>query len=253
MFRAHRARFSGGRGKPLAYAGTALVGTALLTAGTGPATAAAASATPPPVFSYVGEAYRGSSLGASATLPIADPHLASRANHSLAEIAVESSDSDAGDIAEVGWVHSQGIAGGSHLFVSYWVDGRDRVDSGFRSTSRQYKPFMRLRPGTSARFGLVYLRGGWSVYLRGSRIGYFPEQDWAGGFRRASIEQAFGEVESYGYSRTAMIDGRDNREISGFRLVGARTPAGYFYSSASHGYYLGAHGATWFRLGGPGS
>jgi hypothetical protein len=262
MFRTPRTHFPGGHifpgghdGKSLACAGSALAGTVLVAATAlitvaGPAAATAAPASRPAVFSYVGEAYQASSRGASAVLPVANPHLASRANHSLAEIAVESP--GGGSIAEVGWVHSHGIAGGPRLFVSYWTRGATHVDSGFRSTSAKYKPFMTLRAGTSARFGLRYRHGSWNVYFRGSRIGYFPERDWSGGFRKASIEQAFGEVESYGYSRTEMIDGRADRAISGFRLAGARTPAGHFYSSERHGYHLGAHGATWFRLGGRG-
>jgi hypothetical protein len=257
MFRSPRPRFPGRShvSRSLARTGAALAGAAVvaaaaLIAAAGPAAATAAPASRPAVFSYVGEAYQASSRGASAVLPVASPHLASRADHSLAEIAVQSPGGRS--IAEVGWVRSRGIAGGPRLFVSYWAGGADHVDSRFRSTSARYKPFMTLRAGTSARFGLICRHGSWNVYFRGRRIGYFPERDWAGGFRKAGIEQAFGEVESYGYSRTEMIDGRPDRAISGFRLAGARTPAGHFYSSERHGYHLGAHGATWFRLGGPG-
>ncbi|HEY1642356.1 MAG TPA: hypothetical protein VGG35_16815 [Streptosporangiaceae bacterium] len=83
-------------------------------------------------------------------------------------------------------------------------------------------------------------------------MGYFPGRLWPGRFRHASIAQAFGAVESNGRSRTQMSNGRTDRVISGFRLAGARTPAGYFYQTPQCGYYLGRHGATWFRLGGPG-
>jgi hypothetical protein len=122
MFRTPRTHFPGGHifpgghgGKSLACAGSALAGTVLVAATAlitvaGPAAATAAPASRPAVFSYVGEAYQASSRGASAVLPVANPHLASRANHSLAEIAVESP--GGGSIAEVGWVHSHGIAGG---------------------------------------------------------------------------------------------------------------------------------------------
>jgi hypothetical protein len=227
-------------------------GLAAVTLGAGPASAAATAATSaaPPVFSYVGEAYHRSAPGASAVLPVARPRLAPQADHSLAELSVESADHR--DIVEVGWVRSRGIAGGPRLFVSYWAAGRDHVDAGFRSASAAYRPFQALRPGTSIRFGLAYAAGGWNISVQGHRIGSFPGRLWAGGFRRASTEQAFGEVESYGHSRTDMIDGRADRAISGFALTGARTPAGQFYGSAGDGYYLGAHGGTWFRLGGPG-
>jgi hypothetical protein len=243
MFRTVLTSFSGRL--TVMAAGAGLAGLAGAAMAASPAAASAA-----PVFSYVGEAYQGSARGASAVLPVASPRLARRADHSLAELAVQSADRR--DIVEVGWVRSRGIAGGSHLFVSYWAGGRDHVDAGFRSTSSAYQPFQALTPGTSVRFGLSYAGGGWNVSVQGHRIGFFPAALWGGRFRSARIEQAFGEVESYGLSRTDMIDGRTDRAISGFRLTGARTPAGRFYSSAADGYYLGAHGATWFRLGGHG-
>jgi len=215
-----------------------------------PAGAGSAPAGARPVFSYVGEAYRASSRGARAVLPVARPHLSRRADHSLAEIAVQSAGSN--DIVEAGWVRSRGIAGGPRLFVSYWAGGRDRVDSGFRSTSRAWRPLQVLRAGTRLRLGLRRRNGNWNVYVGGARIGYFPGRRWRDRFRRASIAQAFGEVESFGRSRTQMINGRTDRMISGFRLAGARTPAGYFYATPSRGYFLGRHGRTWFQLGGPG-
>jgi hypothetical protein len=214
----------------------------------GPAAAATASAAP--VFSYVGEAYGGAERGASAVLPVASPRLARQADHSLAELAVESASRR--DIIETGWVRSRGIAGGPRLFVSYWAGGVDHVDSGFRLTSRTDRPFEALRPGTSARFAIAYAGGRWVVSFRGRPLGYFPGSRWGGRFRSGHTAQAFGEVESYGHSRTQMIDGHADRAVSGFRLIGARTPAGQFYGSPGDGYYLGAHGGGSFRLGGPG-
>ena len=232
----------------------ALAALAAVAAEAGPAAAAvdggSAAASAAPLFSYVGEAYYATSRGASAVLPVADPRLAPQANHSLAELAVESSNGR--DIIETGWVHSQGIAGGPRLFVSYWAGGVDHVDAGFRSTSRTGRPFEALRPGASARFEVAYASGRWIVSYRGRQLGYFPASLWAGRFRSAAVTQAFGEVESYGPSRTQMIDGRADRAISGFHLIGGRTPAGRFYASTAEGYYLGAHGGGWFRLGGSG-
>jgi hypothetical protein len=247
MIRAVLTSFSGQLS--LLSAGAGIAGIAGLAVTAGPA-AAATTASAPPVFSYVGEAYHRSSPAVSAVLPVARPRLAPQADHSLAELSVESADHR--DIVEVGWVRSRGIAGGPRLFVSYWAAGRDHVDAGFRPASAAYRPFQELRPGTSVRLGLSYAAGGWNISVQGHRIGSFPGRLWGGGFRKASAEQAFGEVESYGRSRTDMIDGRTDRAITGFRLNGAATPAGSFYSSAADGYYLGAHGATWFRLGGPG-
>jgi Neprosin len=227
---------------------SAIAAGAVIVAEAGPAAAAPAGGAP--VFSYVGEAYQATARGASAVLPVARPRLARQADHSLAELAVESADRR--DIVETGWVRSQGIAGGPRLFVSYWANGVDHVDAGFALTSRTDRPFEALRPGASARFGLAYAGGRWNVSYGGHVLGYFPGRLWAGRFRAARTTQAFGEVESYGHSRTQMIDGRADRAVSGFRLIGARTPAGQFYGSPGDGYYLGAHGAGWFRLGGPG-
>jgi hypothetical protein len=120
-----------------------------------------------------------------------------------------------------------------------------------RRAPARASPAARRRRGPPGR-PVIPVAGGWNLSVQGHRIGSFPGRLWGGSFRRASIEQAFGEVASYGRSRTDMIDGRTDRAISGFRLNGAATPAGSFYGSAADGYYLGAHGATWFRLGGPG-
>ena len=48
-----------------------------------------------------------------------------------------------------------------------------------------------------------------------------------------------------------MIDGRTDRKIRTFHLLGARTPSATFYAPKSRtAYRMGKHGRRWFYLGG---
>jgi hypothetical protein len=58
-------------------------------------------------------------------------------------------------------------------------------------------------------------------------------------------------VASNGRTGTQMIDGRTDRRIRSFRLLGTRTPAATFYAPKSRASYrMGRHGRHWFYLGG---
>ncbi|HEY5360483.1 MAG TPA: neprosin family prolyl endopeptidase [Streptosporangiaceae bacterium] len=118
-------------------------------------------------------------------------------------------------------------------------------------TGRTWAPGGHVRPGVSARYGIRQDKGKWWISYRGQRIGYYPDSLWHGHFTRSRVSQAFGEVASNGPAGTQMINGRTNRKISDFHLIGAQTPSATFYAPKSRASYrLGSHGRTWFYLGG---
>jgi hypothetical protein len=222
----------------------------VLSAGAHPGTAPAAAGTS---FSWVGSYYATRTPGASALLPQADPKLASPApGHSLAELAVQSAGQQ--QTVEVGWTVDR--AEGDlrpHLFVFAWVNGQGLGYDccGYVQTGRTWAPGDHVQPGVSAQYGIRQDNGKWWISYRGQRIGYYPDSRWHGHFTRALVSQAFGEVASSGPGGTQMIDGRTNKKISGFHLLGARTPSATFYAPKSRtSYRLGRHGPTWFYLGG---
>jgi Neprosin len=204
-------------------------------------------------FSWVGAYYVARTHGASAVLPQADPKLDPPGiGHSLAEIAVQAAGQQ--QVVEVGWTVDS--AEGDllpHLFVFAWVNGQGLGYDccGYVQTGHGWAPGDHVKPGISARYGIRQQGGRWWISYQGSRIGYYPDSLWHGRFVHALVSQAFGEVASNGPTGTQMIDGRTDREIRSFRLLGTRTPAATFYAPKSRtGYRMGRHGRHWFYLGG---
>lgn len=205
-------------------------------------------------FSWVGAYYAATTPGASAVLPQADPTLATPAGagHSLAEITVQSAGQQ--QVVEVGWT-VDGAQGDllPHLFVFAWVNGKGLGYDccGYVQTGRTWAPGDHVKPGISAQYGIMQQGGKWWISYQGHRIGYYPDSLWHGRFTSGKVSQAFGEVASNGRAGTQMINGRTDRKITNFHLVGARSPAAVFYAPKSHASYrMGRHGSGWFYLGG---
>jgi Neprosin len=138
----------------------------------------------------------GDSDGAYANLVIGKPHLASGDYHTLAEISVQSADSQ--QIVEVGWNVDRTVNGDSdpHLFVYHWVDRTESCYNacGWKQYSQTTKPGDTLPVGYSKRFGIQHANGGWWVAYDTEWIGYFPDDLWGGNYTRSGLQQFFGEV-----------------------------------------------------------
>ena len=108
-----------------------------------------------------------------------------------------------------------------------------------------------VKPGISGLYGIRQAGGKWWISYQGKRIGYYPDSLWHGSFTHGNVSQAFGEVATSGPAGTQMIDGRTNRAITNFHLLGARTPSANLYAPKSRASYrMGRHGRRWFYLGG---
>jgi hypothetical protein len=116
--------------------------------------------------------------------------------HSLAELAVESS--DGGQIIEVGWMVSPLQFGDPlpHLFVYHWVNGASTCYNGcgFVPTSTVVTAGMALTPRQTSVFRIAYANSNWNIYDNGTLFGYFPGSLWSGTFTSLNSAQWFGEV-----------------------------------------------------------
>jgi hypothetical protein len=147
-------------------------------------------------FFYAVGSQIAESDGAYANLVIGKPHLDSGDYHTLAEISVQSADSQ--QIVEVGWTVDRTVNGDSdpHLFVYHWVDRTESCYNacGWKQYSQTTKPGDTLPVGYSKRFGIQHANGGWWVAYDTEWIGYFPDELWGGRYTRSGLQQFFGEV-----------------------------------------------------------
>ena len=151
-------------------------------------------------YLYASSFQHATAAGAYGAYLVGDPTVpAANANsgaHSLAELAVESSDYS--QVIEVGWSVAPEQFGDHlpHLFVYHWVDGAPTCydGCGFISTSTAITPAMPLTPGSTSVFKVVYANSNWNLYDNGTLFGYFPSSLWAGTFTSVAFTQWFGEV-----------------------------------------------------------
>jgi hypothetical protein len=147
-------------------------------------------------FFYAVGSQVAESDGAYANLVIGKPYLDSGDYHTLAEISVQSADSQ--QIVEVGWSVDRTVNGDSdpHLFVYHWVDRTESCYNacGWKQYSQTTKPGDTLPVGYSKRFGIQHANGGWWVAYDTEWIGYFPDELWGGRYTRSGLQQFFGEV-----------------------------------------------------------
>ncbi|MFI9275649.1 neprosin family prolyl endopeptidase [Kitasatospora sp. NPDC052896] len=202
--------------------------------------------------------------GASIRMLQAEPRIkpGDTESHSLQELALQSADQKS--TVEIGWTVDLGLNGDTrpHLFVYHWVNGAESCYNGcgFVQVSRTVKPGMAVRPGTAAGFAIENLAGDWWAFYDGQAVGYFPGALWQGGYTRAQLVTAFGEVaHATGSTCEQMGDGRDGTRhgsswIGDFRLTGSTdTPALTVTATSPNLYDAGRLTRTSFRLGGPGS
>jgi neprosin-like protein len=139
--------------------------------------------------------------GAFAWITVTKPAVSAGDYHSLAEIAVSSSDSR--QVVEVGWTVDRSLNGDSypHLFVFHWVDDQPTCYNacGFVRYYNQlgYYAGMRLplsAVGVGEYFSIRHSGGNWWIAYNNQYIGYYPDSLWSGAFTKSGGMQWFGEV-----------------------------------------------------------
>ncbi|MFE0464566.1 neprosin family prolyl endopeptidase [Kitasatospora sp. NPDC058965] len=246
-------------------------GTATAAPAPAPAPASAAAAGPAgPIcwfgacFDYVTGRQNTDAAGASIRMLQSAPAVkpGDTSSHSLQELAVQSADQKS--TVEIGWTVDLGLNGDTrpHLFVYHWVDGQESCYNGcgFVQVSRTVRPGTALARGEAGSFAIDNLGGDWWVFYDGTAVGYFPGSLWNGGYTRAQMISAFGEVaHADGSTCEGMGDGRFGTApgagwISGFRLFDSADAPQLTVTATSPALYdAGAVTATSFHLGGPGS
>ncbi|AEW99340.1 neprosin family prolyl endopeptidase [Streptantibioticus cattleyicolor] len=217
-------------------------------------------------YDYVYGRQTTDTTGAEIRMAIAAPEVdpARDDEHSLQELSLQ--DTARKSTVEVGWTVDRGLNGDDrpHLFVYHWVDGQTSCYNGcgFVPVSRTVTAGMPLRAGHAARFAIRNLGGDWWIFYDHHAVGYFPGALWNGGYPRAQVVTAFGEVAADADdlpSCTDMGNGVPGASpgaswIAGYRLFGsADRPAFTVSASSPDAYGYGRATATSFRLGGPGS
>jgi hypothetical protein len=206
--------------------------------------------------------------GASISITQNHPKVATQDYHSLAELAVESSDGR--QIVEIGWIVAPDVNGDSrtHLFVYHWVNGSGSCYNGcgFVSTSTKYTPGGLVKVGTVGTYAIHYSTGKWMLTYDGVKLGYFPESLWSGQFKSIGLVQAFGEVASSSATRPRSqmgngVEGTSSKaaDLTKFSLIGANTTPTLSYSTigAPAVYKIGHYTPTCtascqMAFGGPG-
>jgi hypothetical protein len=135
--------------------------------------------------------------GVAASVMIGKPRVGPNDWHSLAEIAVQSADSQ--QVVEVGWTVDRATNGDDdpHLFVFSWVDGGPQCynECGFvPAKGASIKPGDTLVSGTAKNFGVQHINGAWWIAYDTEWIGAFTDKQWNGKFTRSGLVQFFGEV-----------------------------------------------------------
>lgn len=143
-------------------------------------------------------------LGATVNLTVQKPYVAAADYHSLAELAVMSSDRQ--QIVEIGWNVDPAVNGDSlpHLFVSHWVNGVGTCYNGcgwvdYAPNAVNAGSSLASYIGVSKQFGAEYYNNAWWLFFGGAYIGYFPVSLWSGAsppatFTQVRQVQGFGEV-----------------------------------------------------------
>jgi hypothetical protein len=171
---------------------------------------AATSTTPPATggkenkvnFLYSVGSQAATADGMYAAMDIKKPTLAKGDFHTLAELAVQSADSQ--QTVEVGWTVDRAVNGDEdpHLFVFHWVNGQQTC----YNTCGDFVPYKGgVAPGdtlpadTLKKFGIQHNDGAWWIAYDTTWVGYFPDKEWTSqgaDFTQGGNFQAFGEVAS---------------------------------------------------------
>jgi hypothetical protein len=117
--------------------------------------------------------------------------------HTLAEMAVQSTDRR--QIVEVGWIVDRTGYGDEnlHLFVYHWINGVETCYNGcgwVQSSATRF-PGMKLKyDGSVSQYMIQYRDGNWWIGYQGEWIGYFPGSLWSGTYTASGLIQWFGEL-----------------------------------------------------------
>jgi hypothetical protein len=159
--------------------------------GAPPATTATAA------YFYAGAFQYVNSPGSSAFLTQHIPWLMPGDSHSLAEMAVQSTDRR--QIVEVGWIVDRSGYGDEnlHLFVYHWVNGVETCYNGcgwVQSSATRFPGMKLTYDGTASPYMIQYREGNWWIGYQGELIGYFPGSLWSGIYTSGGLIQWFGEL-----------------------------------------------------------
>lgn len=160
-------------------------------AGAPPATTASAA------YFYAGAFQYVDSPGSSAFFTQHIPWLMPTDSHSLAEMAVQSTDRR--QIVEVGWIVDRVGYGDEalHLFVYHWINGVETCYNGcgwVQSSATRFPGMKLAYDGTASQYMIQYRDGNWWIGYQGEWIGYFPGSLWNGTYTSGGLIQWFGEL-----------------------------------------------------------
>jgi neprosin-like protein len=171
---------------------------------------AAASTTPPETgnngstsktaqFSYSVASQEATADGMYAAVDIKKPVLARGEYHTLAELAVQTS--DGAQTVEVGWNVDRAVNGDDdpHIFVFHWVNGVPTCYNacGFVPYDGGVKAGDTLPVDTLKKFGIEHFNNAWWIAYDTTYVGSFPDRLWTSqgvDFTQGEYFQAFGEV-----------------------------------------------------------
>src|SRR6185295_13765936 len=218
------------------------------------------------LYVAVAQSMGGHTAGAGATLLQADPAVGAGDFHSLAEIAVESSDGR--QIVELGWTVDRGVNGDlqPHVFAYHWVNGQQTCYNacGWVQMSTTAMPGMPVVAGESHRYEIKLINNDWWEFYDGEAMGYFPQALFTSGFTQATLVQWFGEVAAASaLPNTEMGNGKLGADpasasfddIHLFDPGGATVQSAIEPSAVSNPalYNIGRTMPTSFGFGGPGT
>ncbi|BEL01971.1 hypothetical protein Q0Z83_001620 [Actinoplanes sichuanensis] len=199
--------------------------------------------------------------GAYANFTISKPSLALTDFHSLAELAVQSSNGN--QVVEVGWTVDRLVNGDSdpHLFVYHWVNGVPTCYNGcgFVQYSANISPGDTLPQNATKRLGIQYYDGAWWIAYDTEWVGYFPGSIWSNNFTQSGMIQAFGEVAGVSLvSCTDMGNGLNGASDSSSARIGSVSfingpPVDLYVRSTNAHYDVAKLSGRTFRYGGDGA
>ncbi len=147
-------------------------------------------------YYWVGGDQYATASGASVSITQADPVVGVADSHSLAEMAIESSNEQ--QIIEVGWSVAPEQWGDTqpHLWVFHWINSDPTCydGCGFVAVKSSTPVGSDVTVGATGTFKMAYSGSKWVVTYDGHEIGYFPESLWGGDFTSLGLVQVFGEV-----------------------------------------------------------
>ena len=208
-------------------------------------------------YLYAGASQRVNNDGTWADITVAKPYVAPADDHTLAEIAVESTDEQ--QIVEVGWIVGSGDPE-PRLFVYHWVNNQETCYNGcgYVQTSTRYAPGQKLPLGVQE-FRIQHFSGRWNLGYGGEWFGYFPDSLWGGRYTSSGVVQWFGEVSAASTTRTCTDMGNGQSassnsaasfKIGFFNGTNVRTDT---YATNSSFYSIRNQDSQTLRFGGGGA